>query len=585
MILNKKFRKASIILLVGPNGFMNGRMLFSFNSTIIRLLGNKVSVKYLTTELIPTNKKAVHVVDKIKITDNIKTCGRWFNYIFACESETALKIYKKHSIGYAQVLCYMETIPKKSRTFIYAEDEFGILKQQKNYIVNNGGTIFFILFYPFLCLACIAIILRTAKRYYSFGLRAASACKYTGLHEIYHYGDDLREGFSENLINGLQDTALLMSPHWVVSPVHLQRFMTRCRKNRIEVVDPKKFTYNLTLIFKIIFRVTKSFLLLTKIRRNIPTARLICLVVQNFVLETINLSNYLPKYILSYEDMSIGHMVRRTMLRESRIDYYGVAHSSGSGLYGNPSLAFIEFDKYFIWNKFSLNLFKNYWNSSNCTIVGYPRHTQNMHLGFEQQKKVREHVIKEYNFKENKKNILITLPSLYHGEDEPLFIKFKQFMQAISSFDRKGSANIIIRPKIPTRPEKKGMLDLAGKYVPKNNTINYVKDEKFSTQDLIHWSDFVIASNGSGIITEACVLQKPVVTFCYLDCLREIWGRHGIDMCLSNGEDTRKILNKVIDEVEIAVDYQKLCNNLLHNGRGLKAELSLIDKTSVKGEQ
>ena len=80
-------------------------------------------------------------------------------------------------------------------------------------------------------------------------------------------------------------------------------------------------------------------------------------------------------------------------------------------------------------------------------------------------------------------------------------------------------------------------------------------------------------------------MQKPVVTFCYLDCLREIWGRHGIDMCLSNGEDTRKILNKVIDEVEIAVDYQKLCNNLLHNGRGLKAELSLIDKTSVKGEQ
>ena len=44
----------------------------------------------------------------------------------------------------------------------------------------------------------------------------------------------------------------------------------------------------------------------------------------------------------------------------------------------------------------------------------------------------------------------------------------------------------------------------------------YVKDEKFSTQDLIHWSDFVIASNGSGIITEACVLQKPVVNFAIL---------------------------------------------------------------------
>ena len=113
-----------------------------------------MSVKYLTTELIPTNKKAVHVVDKIEITRYIKICGRWFNYIFACEAETALKIYKKHSIGYAQVLCYMETI-QKSRTFIYADDEFGILKQQRNYIINNGGTIFSILFYLlWSCLYC-----------------------------------------------------------------------------------------------------------------------------------------------------------------------------------------------------------------------------------------------------------------------------------------------------------------------------------------------------------------------------------------------------------------------------------------------
>ena len=185
-----------------------------------------------------------------------------------------------------------------------------------------------------------------------------------------------------------------LSPHWVVSPVRVQRFMTRCAKNKIEVIDPKSLIYNLPLMLKIIKRVTTSLLLLTKIRRNIPTARLICLVVQSFVIETINLSNYLPKYILSYEDMSIGHLVRGTMLRASRIDYYGVAHSSGSGLYGNPSLAFIEFDKYFVWNKFYLSLFKNYWNSSDCIIAGYPRYTQAMHMSIRQQKKVREHITK-----------------------------------------------------------------------------------------------------------------------------------------------------------------------------------------------
>ena len=48
-----------------------------------------------------------------------------------------------------------------------------------------------------------------------------------------------------------------------------------------------------------------------------------------------------------------------------------------------------------------------------------------------------------------------------------MFIKFKQFMQSISSFDRKESINIIIRPKISKKPDEKETLDLVEKIYPK----------------------------------------------------------------------------------------------------------------------
>ena len=94
-----------------------------------------------------------------------------------------------------------------------------------------------------------------------------------------------------------------------------------------------------------------------------------------------------------------------------------------------------------------------------------------------------------------------------------MFKKYIEFMQLLKSLPSRDQLNIIIRPKIPKEKEQLDSLSLLEKHSPNGEYIYFLRDRSISTQNLISWSDLVVASNGSGVIAEACNLGKQS---CYI---------------------------------------------------------------------
>jgi hypothetical protein len=260
------------------------------------------------------------------------------------------------------------------------------------------------------------------------------------------------------------------------------------------------------------------------------------------------------------------------------IKTYGIQHSGGNALYGVPQLAYINYDTYFVWNKMVYRSFSEYWKGLNTKIVGYPRITDSFLQVKNSNGSSREILSDKYFKKTASYNVLITLPTL--PSIECIFDAFIEFMKCIDSYVKKEKdINIIIRPKLPNSADKT-VLEPIFKYIPKNANVAF-SDGLYNdlTYELIDWSDITIASNSSGVITEACILNKQVVTYDYTGCLSDLWMFYGSDMYLSSRGDVFRILTKLTSGKRLSVNYHLLYNDLSDSENNIE-ELLMSELTT-----
>ena len=179
-----------------------------------------------------------------------------------------------------------------------------------------------------------------------------------------------KESFCEALIGELQNSALLISPNWVNNTDDFNEFIIRCKKKGIKLLFSKDFHWNFLLMIKILFSALSKLHYVSLNGNRVATLRMTFLAIHTFINETVNLSNFSASYVLTYEDQFLGHIIKKKMYNDQKYKSLRVQHSAGNGLFGNPTLAFIDFDLYFfVWNNLTYQLYSKYWATQRCDVT------------------------------------------------------------------------------------------------------------------------------------------------------------------------------------------------------------------------
>ena len=119
-------------------------------------------------------------------------------------------------------------------------------------------------------------------------------------------------------------------------------------------------------------------------------------------------------------------------------------------------------------------------------------------------------------------------------------------------------ANVYVRPKYLYE----GIYDIR-KYI-NNSSVQFLLEDSYTTTELLNAADFVVASNGSGVIVECSLLQKKVVTYDYFGCLKNNWSKFGDNMCIQDGVKLRNIILAVLQGKLIDVNWPYLWQDMAY---------------------
>ncbi|MDC1054100.1 hypothetical protein OAQ39_02305 [Alphaproteobacteria bacterium] len=519
--------------------------LISFFKCIFFLISKIQFLKISHKEIIELYPEAFKLVED---NDNFNHSFDGFFQIFNLKINSQINIFKRNNLYNFCVQLYIKKKINENaneKIEVISFSQMSDIYQNKIRTVNKSNRIkiFIKLFYLFPLL--LILLIKSLFKYNFVIFQKKNNKKFYSkiIYQVSQFGNLNTQGVSENLITNKKEESLLISPYWKIDNNLFKKFIKRLIINDIKHVHFSHFKYNfknIIFLLKIIFRI----LSLKNINCNSSEINLILIIFYYFIDEYIQFNNINCKVFVSNDDVSTRHIIRSAYLNKLKINSYGIQHSAGNGLFGAPHIAYINFDLYFVWNDYIINQFSKYWKELNIVKTGYRRIDNFLKKDFKKHKSVIQNNLNiHYEFYDiNKRNILITLPSFDHSlenfsnfykNSSEIFIFFNNYLSKhLSHF------NIIIRPK---RKITKEFID----YIHNINRALIVCDKfDISTIDLIYWSDLIISSNVSGVISEASLLKKKIVSFDYFDLLSHLNDIYGNELIANKASKLDHILCK-----------------------------------------
>lgn len=262
--------------------------------------------------------------------------------------------------------------------------------------------------------------------------------------------------------------------------------------------------------------------------------------------EHLFFSNVVCHQYIGLDDHSARHFIRHKQLHRQNAESIGVQHSAGNGLFGGPTLALISFDRYLVWNQFIFSLFEKYWPKEKVQLTGY--------LRLEKSNRSSENRCRP---QQGDFRIFLTLPRAPSKDFfEYNFKNFSVLYELIEWVKNEANVSLILKYK----PGDKNWLGLPGLEELDINRpkICFVRPKTYSNEDLIEEVDLVVASNGSGMIQEALIMNKTVISIDYFGCLLDLWKDFGSDFMHGDSEGLLRCLQCLKNNERIDVDDERL---------------------------
>ena len=539
-----------------------------FNGSAI--IQNKLYIAIVKKLKIPLDIRLIHVSDQAvrhkSIIELLQNNAGGFNSkivdivtnITGMSKQHAILFIKKHYRPYLLVQSFLSDMPDKDAVFI-EHDDFNLPQKSKNlYLLPDLLIGIWQRLLIFLLGTQLVISLLRRSRFYLGPIEKAEEDMVMHTTDI---GCGDKVGISESIALSIGGVSLLLHPSRNFSEDELISHRQRCKANGINFYEYKQFFWNFSFLLSSIRFLFFTIFYITKIRLYEIELSIVLRTLKHTFDEMILLNNLACKKFVADDDFSPAHFIRTQLLHKQGSKHIGIQHSSGNGIYGGGSIIYVHFDTYLVWNPFSLYNFKQYWNNINVKELGYRRIDNSIKKYEEitQVHKIKEAVNRKFFIgSDNVINILITLPRYTSDKQfNETFKNAKSFLSILKDIVPKyiNTLNFIIRPKIDTMP--KGVFDDLKEMLNSPNLVVCDIDD-FQTSDLIVWSDLVIASNGSGVITESCLLGRKVVTFDFIGVICDLWSMFGSDMCIHDHLHFSRIINSVANNEALKVDYTML---------------------------
>ena len=428
----------------------------------------------------------------------------------------------------------------------------------------------------FLLLPILFFILNSRLRLYNYSFKKnIKKISSKFVIQVCNFGYGTNPGFPEEMVHDVNIVKLFITPYWSANKYILDSFLTRLKEKDIRYIDYRTFYYSLSHFISFL----KFILFIGNSIKHVNLfefeKRVIYTSFFHYIDEFVNCQNLECKAFISHDDVSMRHFIRTALFRSYNTKCFGIQHSAGNGLMGAVHIAYIYFDAYFIWGKFIKKQFKNFWTGVNIIEVGYRRMDSLLDtLNDEKRKSIIFNINDLCSIdkdKWSKKNILITLPSLDSSVSDfvAMYENSKEMIRYICDFSYEIDklANIVIRPKRYISDDFKNLVNDA------NKNIILFDNFDIKTSKLILWSDIVIASNGSGVITECSLLKQKVLSFDYHGGLKPLWEEYGKHMSISKAIEVREVLHLFCNNEPLDVNWDLIWKDLGARRSGILGEL------------
>jgi hypothetical protein len=376
------------------------------------------------------------------------------------------------------------------------------------------------------------------------------------------FSDETKTGFlSEDLVFDKKKVSLLITSLWRPSITDLNIYKNQLKRKGIRYVDTKElvitaYEYMLILkflVFKIIFS-RKRYNTFTEVYTY-----MLCL--YQYCLESLYFCNYTCKAILCFDDYLSLHIMRTLLHRQRGIKTFGIQHALGTGIIQSPLRVYVCFDKYLIWGKFFVKMYKPYWDDLTLVKYSYSRIDK---LLRERQIVKQPMNLRSLDMADNGKiNILFAAPynrDYFNGETENI----QGYFDYLKSIDQNiaNKANIYLRPK-----DKMRDIDRVLRHIDTKN-VKILASNHYTTAELLSQSDLVVTTAGSGILWECSLLKVKVVCYDIFGFLKDDWVGYGKDMYIDNTKDLYQIIERFINGKPLEVNWNMLWDELVFPNDG-----------------
>ena len=275
-------------------------------------------------------------------------------------------------------------------------------------------------------------------------------------------------------------------------------------------VNEKKLTLHIGLLstyIKLIVNISFRVLFSGVLNKNVSLGFLIPLhrIVGIAIDQEIMLSHFCIKVFMSKDDYDCEHIIRTCMQNKYGNINTGLQHSAFLKPNLIPNMAYSYFDRYYLQGSKFKELWSPYFNSNKtCISAG----TQRDHL-IKLARKDKDISIKFSEKYRNKISILMLITS-FSGISPPELLKnkYKGFLDLLELHQ---DIVLILKPR-----QLNTVNDWLTIFPELNHWIKvgrvFVEDSDFTTQELIAYSDILIAEDSSSVILEAIHFDNLMIT-------------------------------------------------------------------------
>lgn len=345
-------------------------------------------------------------------------------------------------------------------------------------------------------------------------------------------------------------TCQFISDIWRPPHTLIASYKSALRKDGYNYCDWADFKISLRLFLKLHGIWARASLLsllhLKSVFEVFDMARAIGLYAREFIF----FENIKTAGVLGFDDYSERTIIRKHVASVHNAKSLCVQHSANDGIRSGAELATVDAHHYLTLAKFTRDSFHRYWSQDTIIQFGYPRLDE-----VYQELTSRSSVDTPFTGIPNpgKPIVTIALPNIrthktfratIPGADD--LIKFLE----IAHHRYKESLNIYLRPKQMVGWEE--TIEIIGFPVE-----HLLVDRDILTAEYIYFSDLVICSVGSGIMSESALLKTNFVLFDVVKSPTDIYDDFGDGFYNETAEDMIRQLDLLANGEEMDVDHAK----------------------------